>query len=249
MGFYTIDSDEYNKKENQCLLECLYWYNYGSTKASTNTVYTSGNDVVQFDNKSYQLTQVNCFSTTTSQYQLEIIHTQIGGSNQLRVIIPFSDGGATSLVLGSMSLDNIIPQDSYYYYYNESSSQALHTIFFLGENRYFKLVVDAVADAPGGLTNGDAISHSGDGGNDSRIFYNSSGTKNNNSYTSDDDIYIDCSPVGESDGEIIYTKNKTKFYFPSYKPFISSEHLELAQGIAMGLLAIALFNKAFNKMV
>lgn len=241
MTFSTINSSDYNNKQDQCLLECLYWYNYGSNYVSANTEYKTSADVVQFDKNSYYLSMVHCFQVNTN-YQLEIIHKQIGGTKILRVIIPFSNSGSTTLNLGNMLLDNIIPQESYYYYHDNQVSPNTHTIFFSGINKSFN-----IENSEGDLTSGTAISY--DSNNDSRIYYNSSGTKNNNSYTSDDDIYIDCSPVGESDGDIIYTKNKTKFYFPSYKPFINSEHWELAQGIALGLLAIALFNKAFNKMV
>lgn len=246
MTFFSINSSDYSNKEDQCLLECLYWYNYGSSLVSTNTTYKTTVDAVQFDKNVYELTSINCVQNN-SDYQLEIIHEQIGGDKTLRVIIPFSSGGSTTLDLGNMSLDSIIPQEGYYYYYDKSDDPpTTHTIFFSGINRSFNLISED-SGSVGGLTSGTAISYNST--NDSRIFYNSSGTKNNNSYTTDDDIYIDCSPVGESTGDIIYTKDKTKLYFPSYKPVISSEHWELARGLAFGFVAIALFNKAFNKMV
>lgn len=263
-----ISTDNRERCEQLCNLA----FNYGSNIVNVMDAAESNVGVI-FRNETYTFDRVECYKIDNDDfYQLELYH--YNNERELLIVIPFNNlTDEESLNLNSLDLDNIVPKESFhlfYYDWMEQSGPRLAQpgqpdqnsnicIFF--SNKKYSLASDTSAlDATSTTPDQDSQI---DLRLDSQptIYYNSIGTRMNGSYSSADDIYIDCSPVGESEEEIIYSKKndvlndftstrETTSTIKRYrKKILTAENRQMIYGILAGLFSIALFNRAFTKII
>lgn len=264
----NITTDNAQRCEQLCNLA----FNYGSNIVKVMEAAESNVGVI-FRNETYTFEIAKCYIIDDIDlYQLELYHYNNG--RELLIVIPFNNlTGEESLNLNSLDLDNIVPKESFHLFYydwkeedgprtaepGEEEGDSNICIFF--SNKKYSLAADTSAL--------DARSTTPDEGSqiDLRldeqptIYYNSIGTRMNGVYSSADDIYIDCSPVGESEEEIIYSKKndvlndftstrETTSTIKRYrKKILTAENKQMVYGILAGLFSIALFNRAFTKII
>lgn len=241
---------------NPCTQLCSLSFDYGENMVVSNTSPESNSGVV-FNNDSYTLTEIKCYDLTTNDFQLEIHHLDIN-DRLLIIVIPISNAeGLPNLDLNSIDLNNTVPKEAFHVFYfdssleNEGDPETGNICIFFTNKNY------SISNISNSTESGNEIQY-----NDGlQIYYNSIGTRMNGSYSSADDIYIDCSPVGESEEEIIYSKKndvlndftstrETTSTIKRYrKKILSAENRQMIYGILAGLFSIALFNRAFTKII
>tara|TARA_A100001015_G_scaffold297926_1_gene380005 strand:+ start:3350 stop:4171 length:822 start_codon:yes stop_codon:yes gene_type:complete len=259
---------------NPCTQLCSLSFDYGENFVTSNITLESNSGVV-FNNDSYTLTETKCYKLSNNNYQLEMHHYDID-ERLLIIVIPISnDNSSPTLDLNSIDLNNTVPKEAFHVFYFDDTFAANGTpdegnicIFFTNKN-YTLSSVTSDSAIPSPDINGDypaprEIQHYAQ-----QIYYNSIGTRMNGVYSSADDIYIDCSPVGESEEEIIYSKKndvlndftstrettstikrETTSTIKRYKKkILSAENRQMVYGILAGLFSIALFNRAFTKII
>jgi hypothetical protein len=273
MSFTKLDVTGSLSSED-CNFKCSLSFDYGGLLVTHNISYDDSTAAVVFEENTYEFDKIVCYKMVNDDndntYQLELEH--IGNDNRtLTIVIPFTNAsGNTSLDLkGNIALDDIVPKEAFWtFYFNTDSTNSRVTattndnicIFFSSRSFSLHGTSDAV-DAAAAVATGINPMQYNDGGKDTFVYHNAIGTKTNGLYSSADDIYIDCSPVGESEEDIIYSKKRDTLndYVPSRKSvssvkryqkmILSSENKQMVYGMLAGLLSIAFFNKTFTKLV
>ena len=274
-----ISTDNAKRCEQLCNLA----FNYGSNIVKVMEVAESNVGVI-FENETYTFDRVECYIIDdVDLYQLELYH--YNNERELLIVIPFNNlTGEESLNLNSLDLDNIVPKESFHLFYYDwkgesgprtaqpgQPSQDSNICIFFSNKKYSLAAdtsaLDATMDVIGDEDQGRQIDLRLD--SQPTIYYNSIGTRMNGVYSSADDIYIDCSPVGESEEEIIYSKKndvlndftstrettstikrETTSTIKRYrKKILTAENKQMVYGILAGLFSIALFNRAFTKII
>jgi hypothetical protein len=246
-----------------CTQLCSLSFDYGENFVSSNSPLESNSGVV-FNNDSYTLTEIKCYDLDNNNYQLEMHHLDIN-ERLLIIVIPITDSDGSSspdLNLSSIDLNNTVPKEAFHVFYfdgdydSEGDPDGGNICIFFTNKNYSLSNADTGALAPDDTDNIPVQYY-----DNQQIYYNSIGTRMNGVYSSADDIYIDCSPVGESEEEIIYSKKndvlndftstrETTSTIKRYrKKILTAENKQMVYGILAGLFSIALFNRAFTKII
>lgn len=254
-----------------CEQLCNLSFDYGGNIIGVSDSAESSVGVI-FQNETYTFDSAECYIIDGENlYQLELYHYN-SDDRLLLIVIPFKNvANEDSLNLNSLDLDNIIPKESFHLFYYDWDEVDMDgatqgepddgniCIFFSQKN--YSLADNTKARDTSSVTHGGKLALRVKDAVVSAIYYNSIGTRMNGSYSSADDIYIDCSPVGESEEDIIYSKKRDTLndYVPSRKSvssvkryqkmILSSENKQMVYGILAGLLSIAFFNRTFTKLV
>ena len=194
------------------------------------------------------------------RYNLVLYHTY--GDDKLFVIIPFYDmstDSANTLDLNNIKLNNIIPESEYYFNNDANSNYILmfppqgYKVSNVSEAFDFVDGDDAyvmTATAPRAALAADTTTGSGVAitiPSSTELLYNPYGTKSNAYGSSANDIWIDCTPTGASDEQIMYKKKRSNLFPKVLKPTENS--LNMLMGVVAGLISIGMFNAAFSKLV
>lgn len=226
-------------KSSKCHLKCLYFYKYGNsscnvTNASSylNIMYDGASDVV-FNTVKYTPTSIkifkpslHTFNGTAAEAEMFIEHDSTQGG--LIVCIPISTGGKQSTGSGllqsiiedapsvsdgtvTMNLTNFtansfIPKSPYFTYTGTMPYATSCTYNY--EMLVFPKMAAIAISQESMESLGKAITYSYINTVEGECFFNEKGT-NINGFASDNQIFIDCQPVGASDDTVVVTTSTT----------------------------------------
>tara|TARA_X000000368_G_scaffold416174_1_gene409512 strand:+ start:24637 stop:25515 length:879 start_codon:yes stop_codon:yes gene_type:complete len=195
---------------------------------------------------------------TAARYNLVLYHTY--GDDKLFVIIPFYDmstDSANTLDLNNIKLNNIIPE-SEYYFNNDANSN--YILMFPPQGYKVKSAQDdpnildttTTTSSFKVITSEEQTMETADDTaslptDPAELLYNPYGTKSNAYGSSANDIWIDCTPTGASDEQIMYKKKRSNLFPKVFK--LNNEHVNMFMGVVAGLISIGMFNAAFSKLV
>jgi len=265
---------EYN---NQCTLNCSYFHDYGSAAFPVGYVADNNKKATLDTNdgkKIFTLESINAYKFTDTstvnsdndgidtytRYNLVLYHTY--GGDKLFVIIPFYDmptDSANTLDLNNIKLNNIIPESEYYF--NNDATNSTYILMFPpqgykvsnesvaypdnGDAQAASYVMTATATTAASAATGGGVAITIPASTD--LLYNPYGTKSNAYGSSANDIWIDCTPTGTSDEQIMYKKKRSNLFPKVFK--LNNEHVNMFMGVVAGLISIGMFNAAFSKLV
>lgn len=232
--------------------------------------YENGNtSPVLFNNEKYNITtievyspSIHTFNNSLADAEIIIIHNSPETGKMLLVCIPIMSGNnANSIVTQSLreivnkplktgdpsmsiniqdyNLNNVIPKKPFFYYISQTG-KANVIVYSIGD----AITLDANI-ITGLKTLIQATSNPLQPSEDNYLFYNHVGPKNmKGPGGGDGEIYIDCSPTGNSEEttDVDYKKTNSVETF-DFSPYLTSDNIYIALYVLAFVLALYLINR------
>jgi carbonic anhydrase len=277
-----------NECKSQCEYKPIYGVTSVEGRIEKNYLEFKLNDTAytsEYNKEKYKATEMRIYITPLHKYdgtncngELMIYHNDYNGLNSLILCIPISIGGPPITLLGSLinkaitlgnsgdytlldipdfNISELIPfkKPFYTYEYGDIFKKCNKNSFYI----VFKCI-NAIAISETDfktLTDGLSPIETTSGINSTSIT-NFAYNRNGPTYTTEDEIYIDCSPTGDSkETEPVYTtikkdetnknKNKNKKINSFYKFITKNETVEFITNFLVFFLIIIIFIVVFFK--
>jgi len=234
-----FNANSYNVKEIRIYYPSLHSYNSIKTDAEMIIIHTSN-----FNPKQLLVCVPIIISNSTSK-ATEILDEIINTMSSSAV----KEGETTTINVSDFNLNDFVPKKPYYYYsglelYQPCSSDTDYIVFD-NSGQVINISSDSFNKMKSFIKSNSYVISS----IKTNYYYNESGP--DNSLNNNSEIYINCSPVGESDEEVlVISDNKLNPIILNidYKSILNSLYFQIIIGFLIFIGLIYLFNSLFTNL-